>query len=231
MNFGGYFEPEEKKHQISLLEKKMSEPNFWNDKNGSEKVISELNSLKDSLSRIEQIKNKINDSIEMLEMLKIEYDVEIKDFLESDIENISKEIKNIRVELLLNGEYDKENAIFEIHSGAGGTEACDWAEMLYRMYTRYFDKKGYKYEVIDIQNGEEAGIKSVTLTVKGINTFGYLKCEKGVHRLVRISPFDSNSRRHTSFASVDVTPLFENKEINIDIEDKDIVVQGLVVNL
>ena len=124
--------------------------------------------------------------------------------------------------MLLNGKYDKEGAILEIHPGAGGTESCDWANMLYRMYQRYCDKKGYKYEVIDEQAGDEAGIKSVTLIIKGLYAYGYLKAEKGVHRLVRISPFDSNSRRHTSFASVSVSPYFESKNIDIEINDSDV---------
>jgi peptide chain release factor 2 len=124
--------------------------------------------------------------------------------------------------LLLNGPYDDCDCILEIHPGAGGTESCDWANMLYRMYTRYFDKKNYRYEVIDNQAGEEAGIKSVSVIVHGINSYGYLKAEKGVHRLIRISPFDSNSRRHTSFASIDVTPLYQKKDIEIEVRDSDI---------
>ena len=123
---------------------------------------------------------------------------------------------------MLNGPYDKLNAVLELHSGAGGTEACDWANMLYRMYMRWCEKKGYKTEVIDIQDGDEAGIKSASIIVKGINVYGYLKNEKGVHRLVRLSPFDSNNRRHTSFASVDVTPLFENDDIDIEINPNDL---------
>ena len=139
-----------------------------------------------------------------------------------EIEDIENKLSELEIIILLDGPYDKLGAILEIHPGAGGTESQDWAQMLYRMYTRYFDKKGYKYEVIDYQDGEEAGIKSVTVLVHGINVYGYLKCEKGVHRLVRISPFDSNKRRHTSFASVDISPLFENNFINIEINESDL---------
>jgi peptide chain release factor 2 len=155
-------------------------------------------------------------------MLETDFDQEIKDILELDIEIIKNQIKVIKVSVLLNGEYDKENAIVEIHAGAGGTEACDWAMMLYRMYERYFSKKGYIVEIVDEQAGDGAGIKSVSMLIKGNHVYGYLKSEKGVHRLIRLSPFDSNNRRHTSFASVDVTPLFDNQKINIEIKDSDI---------
>ena len=134
---------------------------------------------------------------------------------------MENDLENLRLTLLLNGKYDKENCILEIHPGAGGTESCDWAMMLYRMYRRYAERKDYKVEVLDYQDGEEAGIKSVTLLIKGINSFGNLKCEKGVHRLVRLSPFDSNNRRHTSFASVEVTPDIK-KDIDINIDEKDL---------
>lgn len=196
----------------------MNEPNFWNDKKNSEKIISELNTLKSSITSVENLKKRINDNLETLELLKLDNDNEVKELIETEINDIDASLNNLEVELLLNGEYDKSDAILEIHSGAGGTEACDWANMLYRMYSRWCENKKYKLEVIDEQSGEETGIKSISLIVRGTNSYGYLKCEKGVHRLVRISPFDSNSRRHTSFASVDVTPLLDN---NIDIEIKE----------
>ena len=129
---------------------------------------------------------------------------------------------DVEISILLNDKYDKLGAIVDIHSGAGGTEACDWANMLFRMYTRWCDAKKYKVEIVDTQPGDEVGIKSLTMLVKGLNAYGYLKVEKGVHRLVRISPFDSNARRHTSFASINVTPLFLNNEINIDIKESDL---------
>ena len=158
----------------------------------------------------------------MLLMLKENPDVDLLEVLLSETKGIEKLLEETSLILLLNGPYDACDCILEIHPGAGGTESCDWANMLYRMYTRYCDKKGYRYEVIDNQAGEEAGIKSVSIIVHGVNSYGYLKAEKGVHRLIRISPFDSNSRRHTSFASVDVTPLYQKKDIEIEVRDSDI---------
>ena len=158
----------------------------------------------------------------MLNELKNEDDKEMFSLIETENVEIKKELEELEINILLNGPYDKLNAVLELHSGAGGTEACDWANMLYRMYMRWCEKKGYKTEVIDIQDGDEAGIKSASIIVKGINVYGYLKNEKGLHRLVRLSPFDSNNRRHTSFASVDVTPLFENDDIDIEINPNDL---------
>jgi peptide chain release factor 2 len=197
----------------------MKHPNFWNDKKNSEKVIAEFNELKRLLDGVTELKNNIEGN---LELLSLDEDNEVLELLSNDIEKIESNLKEQKVLVLLNGKYDKEGAILEIHPGAGGTESCDWANMLYRMYQRYCDKKGYKYEVIDEQAGDEAGIKSVTLIIKGLYAYGYLKAEKGVHRLVRISPFDSNSRRHTSFASVSISPYFESKNIDIEINDSDV---------
>lgn len=168
------------------------------------------------------MKNKIQNNLEMLLLLKESPDKDLFEVLLSETKEIENLIEEISLILLLNGPYDDCDCILEIHPGAGGTESCDWANMLYRMYTRYFDKKNYRYEVIDNQAGEEAGIKSVSVIVHGINSYGYLKAEKGVHRLIRISPFDSNSRRHTSFASIDVTPLYQKKDIEIEVRDSDI---------
>ena len=200
----------------------MKAPDFWNDKRESEKTISTANSLKDMIDKVKNLKEKIESNFEMIEELRKSYDEELVEMISNDIEAIGKELDEVEVLMLLSGPYDKDNAIVEIHSGAGGTEACDWANMLYRMYTRWCEKKNYKVEVIDSQPGEEVGIKSLTMFVKGMNAFGYLKNEKGVHRLVRISPFDSNARRHTSFAAVDVTPLLEASDIKIDINPNDI---------
>lgn len=200
----------------------MEVDNFWNDRKNSEKVISELNYLKKQLNDIEKYKNNIESDLETLELLKIDFDSELLDMLEKQSESLGIELDKLETSVLLDGAYDHGDAVIEIHSGAGGTEACDWAMMLKRMYTRWCDLKGYKLELVDEQPGEEVGIKSSTLLVHGINSYGYLKGEKGVHRLIRISPFDSNSRRHTSFASIDVTPLFDNDDINIEINDSDI---------
>ena len=169
---------------------------------------------------VKKIKSDIEDNIEMIRILDSDYDENIHKQLEEDTMNISRELESLNFLLLLNGKYDKSNCILEVHSGAGGTEACDWANMLYRMYTRWCENKNYKIQLIDYQAGEETGIKSISIKIIGENAYGYLKNEKGVHRLVRISPFDSNNRRHTSFASVEVTPETEQtNEIKIDEKD------------
>ena len=159
----------------------------------------------------------------MLDLLELESDQDMESQLETTTLELNEKVEQLNLLLLLNGPYDKNDCILEVHSGAGGTEACDWAMMIYRMYTRYCEQNNYKYEVIDYQDGEEAGIKSASIRVKGTNAYGYLKNEKGVHRLVRLSPFDSNNRRHTSFASVEVTPEIE-QDNTIQIEEKDLKV-------
>ena len=220
--YGGRFDFESKQKRINELENIMSDSNFWNNKKESEKVISELNSLKNNLEKVFNLKEKINSNLSLTEELKKIDDNDLKDLVESDIDELKNLLQDLEIEILLNGPYDKLGAIIELHPGAGGTESCDWTEMLYRMYDRWCNKKGYKIEVISREDGDEAGIKSISMIVRGINAYGYLKYEKGVHRLVRISPFDSNSRRHTSFASVDITPLFENTDIDVEINENDL---------
>ena len=154
-------------------------------------------------------------------MLESENDEELYNDVTNNIKELTKETEELNLLLLLNGPYDKNNCILEIHPGAGGTESCDWASMLYRMYTRWCEKKKYSITVLDYQDGDEAGIKSVSIMVKGLNAYGYLKNEKGVHRLVRLSPFDSNNRRHTSFASIEVTPEID-KDLEIELDEKDL---------
>ena len=212
MIYGGYFEPENKLKRKQELEIEMNKPNFWDDKKNSEKVINELNNIKNTLEECQKLKNKIESDMELTNLLE---DEEVLNILNEDIKTIEEELCNLENILVLNGKYDKEDAIIEIHPGAGGTESCDWANMLYRMYLRWCEKKNYKTETIEYQDGEVAGLKSATILVKGLYAYGYLKCEKGVHRLVRISPFDSGARRHTSFASIDIMPFVED---NIDIE-------------
>lgn len=219
---GGHFDPEKKKVRIKELEDEMNSSNFWDDKNHSEQVLSELNFFKSKLLKLEKLKDKIESNLEICKMLKNENDDELLELLVNDIEDIRDNIDDLELELLLNKEYDKCDCILEIHPGAGGTESCDWASMLYRMYNRWCEKNNKKIELIDYQAAEEAGIKSVSFIVHGINSYGYLKNEKGVHRLIRISPFDSNKRRHTSFASIDITPLYNNAQIDIEIKDSDI---------
>ena len=199
----------------------MLKPNFWDDKEKADLTLKDIQELKNLTQDIKKLKEDAENNLELIELLLVEKDDELLQNLELDIKNETKQLEKLSVLLLLNGPYDKNNCTLEIHSGAGGTEACDWANMLYRMYLRYCEKKGYKVEVLDYQEGEEVGIKSVTIEIKGLNAYGYLKGEKGVHRLVRLSPFDAANKRHTSFASIDIIPEFDNT-INIDINEKDL---------
>ncbi len=199
----------------------MNSPNFWDDKKNSESVIEELNSIKNVLENCDSLKNKIDSDIELIDMMD-DSDQEFINLINEDVLLIDSELSKLENLLVLNGPYDSGSAILEIHPGAGGTESCDWANMLYRMYTRWCANKGYKVDVIDYQAGEVAGIKSVSMLVKGMYSYGYLKCEKGVHRLIRISPFDSGARRHTSFASVDVMPYFGDQDVNVEINPNDL---------
>ncbi len=199
----------------------MLNPNFWDDKEKADLTLKDIQELKNLTQDIKKLKEDTENNLELIELLLVEKDDELLQNLELDIKIETKQLEKLSVLLLLNGPYDKNNCTLEIHSGAGGTEACDWANMLYRMYLRYCEKKGYKVEVLDYQEGEEVGIKSVTIEIKGLNAYGYLKGEKGVHRLVRLSPFDAANKRHTSFASIDIIPEFDNT-INIDINEKDL---------
>ena len=217
MNYGGIFDIDKKKEHITKLEEEVNKSDFWDDPNSAQNTIRELNDSKELVDNISNLKDKINDNIELFDMID---DKELVD-LEKDSIELVNNIEKLNLLLLFNGPYDKNNCIVDIHSGAGGTEACDWANMLYRMYTRWCEKKNYKIEVLDYQDGEEAGIKSVSFLVKGTNAYGLLKNEKGVHRLVRLSPFDSNNRRHTSFASLEVTPEIE-QDNSIEIDEKDL---------
>ncbi len=194
----------------------MSSPNFWDDQEKSTSVINEINELKNITKEIEKVKERVLD----IESLFNENDSDTLSLVEEEALLIKQDLEKLDIYVLLSGEYDQNNCLLEVHSGAGGTEACDWAMMLYRMYTRWCDRKNYKYEVIDYLEGEEVGIKSATILVKGSYAYGYLKCEKGIHRLVRLSPFDANHKRHTSFASILVTPIIEDvKDIEIDPKD------------
>jgi peptide chain release factor 2 len=199
----------------------MLHPDFWNDQQAAQAVISEANALKDQVHEF----HDLNESFENLELtyelVKEESDAELQAELETELEELTERLNKYELQMLLSEEYDKNNAILELHPGAGGTESQDWGSMLLRMYTRWAEKKGFKVEMINYLPGDEAGIKSVTLAIKGHNAYGYLKAEKGVHRLVRISPFDASGRRHTSFVSCDVMPEF-NEEIQIDIRTEDL---------
>ncbi len=191
---------------LKELEVKTTNPDFWEDSKNSNIVLSKIKNLKNKCQKYRNLENEIDNTIELIELLKIEYDEDLAEEMVKDIKQIEKDIEKFEIETLLSGKYDKNNAILTIHPGAGGTEAQDWAEMLYRMYTRWANKSGYKVEELDYLEGDEAGLKSVTFEVTGENAYGYLRGEMGVHRLVRISPFDSGGRRHTSFASLEVLP-------------------------
>ena len=198
----------------------MSDPEFWNDPDSARDISQEATQLKDAVEGYKQLVTDVEEAKLMLEMAIDEDDVSMEKELTAMVDALTQEVEHCEVLLLLSGEYDKNNAILTFHAGAGGTEAQDWCSMLIRMYLRWAEKQGYSVSLMDEQVGDEAGIKSATFLVKGENAFGYMKSEKGVHRLVRISPFDSAARRHTSFCAVDVMPeIDETVEINLDMKD------------
>ena len=206
--------------KIEELDKIQNQEGFWNDQKSALKVIEEYNDTKEERDSYVHIETTHKD-IEGLLFSCTDSDEDMRALLEEMIDELTKEVKTFRQKILFKGEFDKLNVIMDIHSGAGGTEAQDWADMLSRMYVRWCERHHMKFQVVDSQPGEEAGIKSITFAIQGKNAYGLLKSEKGVHRLVRISPFDANKRRHTSFASVNVAPEFED-DVDIKIEDKDI---------
>ena len=219
--FRGLFDLPTKEKQIAELEEKMMGAGFWDDQQGAQAVINEANALKDMVGSFRQLDETFENLEITHELLKEEYDEDLHEELESEVKGLIQEMNEYELQLLLSDPYDKNNAILELHPGAGGTESQDWGSMLLRMYTRWAEKRGFKVETVDYLPGDEAGIKSVTLLIKGHNAYGYLKAEKGVHRLVRISPFDSSGRRHTSFVSCEVVPEF-NDEVEIEIRTEDL---------
>ncbi len=204
--------------EITTLEQ---EPEFWNDQIRATKIAQEKNRLLGRQNKFKKASEAITDANELYEMAIEEEDTETIETLYEEAPNLENIIQKTEIEVMLSGDDDGSNAIVSIHPGAGGTESCDWANMLYRMYLRWAERKGFKVEILDYQSGDEAGIKDVSIIISGINAYGYLKTENGIHRLVRISPFDSNAKRHTSFASVMVSPEIDDN-IDIEIEDKDI---------
>lgn len=198
----------------------MTATDFWDDSEKAQALINRNNAAKETYDQFQAIANETDELNVMWEMQQEEYDTELQTELEERLVKLQEKIAAFELSLLLDNPYDKNNAILELHPGAGGTESQDWGSMLLRMYTRWSEQHGFSVETIDYQSGDEAGIKSVTLMIKGTNAYGYLKSEKGVHRLVRISPFDSASRRHTSFCSVEVMPeLDENIEVEVNTDD------------
>ena len=220
INSGLHFDIAKLEAEIKELQNKSEAEDFWTNQKAALEIINELNSKK---SVVEKYKNITSNYSDLSELIELE-DESILESLNDSLEELKKDISEFEVERLFNGEFDSLNAIIEIHPGAGGTEAQDWADMLYRMYVLFAEAHRYKMQLISLEPGEEAGIKSVTIKIAGKHAYGLLKSEKGVHRLVRISPFDANKRRHTSFASVNVIPEFLDNSINIEINDSDLKV-------
>ncbi|MCC5788222.1 MAG: peptide chain release factor 2 [Opitutales bacterium] len=219
-----YLDVPTKQKEIAAIEAKMSEPTFWDNPDGARKIIDESNRLKALVNPVVDFYEKVRDLEAMVELIdeasEGETDDEEKE-LAASVAALGVEMDKIEIKSFLTGPHDHCNAILSIHAGAGGTESCDWADMLFRMYTRWAERSGYKVEIQDMIEGEEAGLNKVTMLISGENAYGYARAERGVHRLVRISPFDSNARRHTSFCSVDVIAEIED-DIEIDIQDDDL---------
>ncbi|CEI81206.1 peptide chain release factor 2 [Oceanobacillus oncorhynchi subsp. incaldanensis] len=218
---GGLFDLEQKKARIAELEALMADPAFWDDQNQAQTVIQESNGLKSYVDSFEEIEETLDNLEVSYELVKEENDQELFEDLQSELKDFKEKVNKFELQLLLSEPYDANNAILELHPGAGGTESQDWASMLLRMYQRWAESHSFSVETIDYLPGDEAGVKSVTLLIKGHNVYGYLKAEKGVHRLVRISPFDSSGRRHTSFVSCDVTPEMSD-DVDIDVKTEDL---------
>ena len=203
------------------LDAKTLDPNFWGNQENSSKVLQKLKQTKDAIEDYENLSIRLEDAITLAEMAIEENDEAYVEEVEAELTEIRRIAEEKRIEILLSGEYDKNNAIISFHPGAGGTEAQDWAQMLYRMITRWAERRGYKYKLLDWLDGDAAGIKSATIMVEGLNAYGYLKAENGVHRLVRVSPLDAAGRRQTSFASIEVMPEFDNID-KVEVRDEDI---------
>nr|WP_330393782.1 peptide chain release factor 2 [Anaerosporobacter mobilis] len=216
-----HFDLANKKLRVQEIEEIMEKPSFWEDAKASQDYMKEIKELKATIEKFDELVQAYEDAQTLIEMGYEESDPDLVAEVEEAVNEFIREFESLRVATLLSEEYDKDNAIITLHAGAGGTESCDWANMLFRMYQRWADKKGFTTEVLDYLDGEEAGVKSVTLQVNGENAYGYLKSERGVHRLVRISPFNAAGKRQTSFVSCDVMPDIED-DIDIEIKDDDI---------
>lgn len=221
-----HFDLSAKKSRIEELEKEQVAEGFWDDYKKAQNTVRELKLLKDYVETYNRLNGEYENLEEVFEMLNQDADSELQEIFEEDFTSFEASLEDFEIKVLLSHEYDQSNCLLELHPGAGGTESCDWCEMLYRMYTKYAEAKGFKVSVMDYLPGEVAGIKSVTVLIEGPMAYGYLKSEKGVHRLVRISPFDSGGRRHTSFASVDVIPEF-NETTELEVDDKDLEVETM----
>jgi peptide chain release factor 2 len=214
--------PESIQEEIQALEDQMAAPDFWSDVDNANKLTQRSRQLQNKLARYNKLKSRFEDLGALIEMAEEEQDDSLLEEIKTESASVGEAIATLRMEQMLKGSYDAVNAVLSLHAGAGGTEAQDWTEMLYRMYTRYCERRGWTVRELDMLDGDEAGVKSVTFEVVGENAYGYLKAEKGVHRLVRISPFDSSGRRHTSFSSLDVTPIFDEDAGDIKIDNDDL---------
>ncbi|WP_208300368.1 peptide chain release factor 2 [Prosthecobacter fusiformis] len=209
--------------ELSALEHKMTDSGFWDSQNAAKKVIDRANVIKKQISPLGELDSRVEDFPVLIELAKEQGDTQSYREVQTEFDALSKAIADYELELLLKGPFDHGNAFLTVHSGAGGTEACDWADMLMRMFVRWSERRGYKVQIIDHQEGDDIGTRSATLEILGENAYGFLQAERGVHRLVRISPFDAAKKRHTSFASIDVTP--DNEEdIDIEVRDDDLKV-------
>ncbi|UFH59540.1 peptide chain release factor 2 [Sulfurovum mangrovi] len=220
-NITNIVKPDELQARLSEIDAMQQDPSFWNDAENAGKISQEKTRTERVLATYSNANDALQDAIEYFELSKAEGDEETLEMLYEEAPNLEANTQALEIQMMLSGEHDSNNAIVSIHPGAGGTESQDWASMLYRMYLRWAERHDFKVEVLDYQSGEEAGIKDASFIIKGENAYGYLKVENGIHRLVRISPFDSNAKRHTSFTSVMVSPEIED-DIDIEIEDKDI---------
>jgi peptide chain release factor 2 len=209
--------------EVSILEEQASNQEFWNNLENSQKILQKTKELKDSIKEFENLKSKYDDLVVLTDLALETGDESVTVEVAEGLKDLKKQLDNVRIATLLDGQYDRNNAILTLHPGAGGTESQDWASMLLRMYTRWGESKNYSVKILDYLEGEEAGLKSVTILISGTNAYGYLRSEKGVHRLVRISPFDASGRRHTSFASTEVMPEI-NEDIAVDIKTEDLKV-------
>lgn len=223
-SYGGFFDGEQKLREIEALDAQMGAPGFWDNNDKAQKHIGKVNALKKAVLPVVDFRKKLEDIDVMLELIEAgseEERIEYTKELESTVSTLLDNIDEIEIASFLTGQFDRNNAIFSIQAGAGGTESNDWADMLFRMYSRWAERQGFTVEIQDVQSGEQAGISKATVLIKGENAYGYAKAERGVHRLVRISPFDSNQRRHTSFCAVDVVAEITD-EVKVDLNEDDI---------
>ena len=221
LKWGIHFDLANKRDRVEELDKTMEDPGFWDDPEHSAKIVQESKKLKSVIERYESLESARDDILMLIEIAEEENDASVLEEVEDSLQQFEQEYESLRIETLLSGEYDKDNAILTLHAGAGGTESCDWGSMLCRMYQRFAEKHGFEVEMLDFLDGDEAGYKSVTLQINGANAYGYLKSEHGVHRLVRISPFNAAGKRQTSFVSCDVMPDIE-EDLDVEIADDDI---------